>query len=108
MADRPTREYMILQQHTPPGMSGPTAWRELGLAEGATDDVAIRSLVDHFEPNNRAGTFTAVPARYWHPRTRIIETVTVDRWQVDDKGPVPVDEPDEAVPAHTGASAHGN
>lgn len=51
-------------------------WRQVGRAEADTDIQAIKAVV----PKEEEGTFVAVPARSFRPRTRKVETKTVDRW----------------------------
>ena len=51
-------------------------WRQVGRTEADTDIQAIKAVV----PNDEEGTYVAVPRRSFRPRTRKVETKTVDRW----------------------------
>ena len=65
-------EYVVLRRNLDAG-----GWEEVGRVEDAsTDTQAIKAVV----PAEEEGTFVAVPARSFRPRTRKVETKTVDRW----------------------------
>ena len=63
-------EYVVLRQ------VDDVNWRELGRRAASTDTQAIKAVV----PAEKEGTFVAVPVRSFRPRTRKVETKTVDRW----------------------------
>lgn len=66
-------DYIVLQQ------VGGGAWKSLGQVVEATNDLqAIKAATTG--SNDKTGTFVAVPARSWRPRTRTVETKEIDRW----------------------------
>lgn len=68
-------EYVVLQQ----AVDG--EWQQ--VTDGVTasnDQQAIKRATNDLNAEGKAGTFVAVPARSFTPRTREIETKEVDRW----------------------------
>lgn len=75
------REYVVLRHHA--NVESGSEWRMVGPDDGywlgATDTDAIDNAITACElPEN--GTYSAVPARYWHPRTGVVETVKKRSW----------------------------
>lgn len=66
------RTYVVLKQG-----ESPKDWTEVEEVEAATDQQAIKNATTGA---SREGTFVAVPARSWRPRTPKIEKVEKDVW----------------------------
>lgn len=65
-------EYVVLRRNLDAG-----GWEEVATVEDANTDIqAIRKAAGE----GAEGTFAAVPLRSFRPRTRKVETKTVDRW----------------------------
>jgi len=72
------RDYVVLKK----GDEG--AWLVVNangdLHKGSTDTQAIKAATEGLGADKRDGTFVAIPARSFRPRTRKVETVERDAW----------------------------
>lgn len=57
-------------------------WETIGSTTAANDRAAVKAVVDARaeKGESKDGTFVAVPARSFQPRTRAIKTVEKDEW----------------------------
>jgi len=71
----PSTSYVVLRQRAEDG------WLIVVDKVPARSDVeAIKAATAELDAEGRTGTFVAVPARSFRPRTRSVETVEKDRW----------------------------
>jgi hypothetical protein len=73
-----TREYVVFESREH-GEAG-RAWVEIGRTQAGTYEDAVRRVTAVEGGDHREGTFSATPARSWHPLTVRIETRTVSRF----------------------------
>jgi len=72
----PSTSYVVLRKGTEEDV-----WRIAHGGVPARSDVeAIKAATAELDAEGRTGTFVAVPARSFRPRTRSVETVEKDRW----------------------------
>lgn len=66
--------YVVLQRDSD------GAWREITTVDGRDDRHAIQAATSDLPSAEKTGTFVAVPARSFKPRTRTVQAVEKDVW----------------------------
>lgn len=74
-----TREYVILMADRSV-TAFHEVWHAIGHGTGATPKQAMTAVVEDLAPDERDGTFVAVPMRNWSPLTRTTQTVVKANW----------------------------
>jgi hypothetical protein len=59
---------------------GQTSWDEVGVGKGANDIEAIKDAISGLPEAEQNGTFVAIAASRFTPRTRRVETVKKELW----------------------------